>query len=366
MNSIVNMAKVAKPEKSAVTLGYLKLTDAAPLIIAAELGYFSEAGLDVALHQDVSWANLRDKLATGALDGAQMPAPLPAMASLGVSGLRVPLISGLVISRNGNAITLQRNLLERLSLTTHAISNRLLSATAIADLLGESNTTITLAVVHAFSTHNLLLRRWLKQGGVDPDHDVNIIIVPPSQVVDSLAAGLIDGFCAGAPWGTIASMQGVGVNVAAGIDVWRNAPEKVFCVSEAWHESNPATHLRLRVALMRACEWLAELSNRQECAEILSMPCYLGLDKDLLLPSLSGEMQFLAGESASLLQDFHLFTPSPPEPDEFEAMISECVAMIGGKTATEQASELARLTARADLFAEAQAVMHPAEYEPLS
>lgn len=363
MGSIIKMASLPAPEKTEVTLGYLKLTDAAPLIIAAELGYFTDAGLDVSLHQDVSWANLRDRLAVGALDGAQMPAPLPAMASLGVSGLRVPLISGLVISRNGNAITLGRDLLSRVSVERHLMTDRQLSASIIADLLQEKDGGMTLAVVHAFSTHNLLLRRWLKQGGVDPDHDVNIIIVPPSQVVDSLQEGLIDGFCAGAPWGTIASIEDVGVNVAAGIDVWRNAPEKVFCVSEPWHEAHPATHLRLRLALMKACEWLADMSNRLECAEILSMPCYLDLDKDLLLPSLSGEMQFLSGENASLIQDFHLFNPRAPQLEEFETMISECMAMIGNKSDESQLKQLAKQTARADLFTEAQEVLHPVEYE---
>lgn len=363
MGSIGQMVDLPKAEKPDVKLGYLKLTDAAPLIIAAELGYFSDAGLNVELHQDVSWANLRDRLAVGALDGAQMLAPLPAMASLGVSGLRIPLISGLVLSRNGNAITISQEMLKKVSLEAHEISERLLSATLIADLLKQSNTSITFAVVHAFSTHNLMLRRWLKEGGVDPDRDVNIIIVPPSQVVDSLQSGLIDGFCAGAPWGTIASMQGVGVNVAAGIDVWRNAPEKVFCVTESWHESNPATHLRLRLALMRACEWLAQMSNRQECAEILSMPCYLDLDKDLLLPSLSGEMQFVSDQSATLIEDFHLFNPRAPQVEEFESMISECVAMIGNKTASDQVNHLASQTARTSLFEDAQSILHPVEYE---
>lgn len=351
------MQSLPRAEKKSVELGYLKLTDAAPFIIANELGLFSEADLNVTLTQDVSWANIRDKLATGALDGAQMLAPLPAMTTLGVSGLRMPLISGLVLSRNGNAITLSKKLVKDVDINLFLETDRLLSASLIEHVRSTTGRRPTLAVVHGFSTHNLILRRWLKRGNVDPDADINIIIVPPSQVVDSLESGVIDGFCAGSPWGAIAAGQNIGFTAAAGIDVWRNAPEKVFCVSEAWHNEHPATHLRLRVALMRACEWLADMDNRQECAEILSLPCYLDLPVDELLPSLTGRLPLGPSQAILDLPDFHLFRSQPPTPDQFSTLISECNELLGGLLSSKQVSEVSIRTAREDLFNEASALL---------
>tara|TARA_R110002110_G_scaffold51003_4_gene150263 strand:- start:616 stop:1698 length:1083 start_codon:yes stop_codon:yes gene_type:complete len=345
-------------EKKEVALGYLKLTDAAPIILANELGYFRDVGLEVRLEQDVTWANIRDKLATGALDGAQMLAPMPAMATLGISGLRVPLITGLVLSRNGNAITLSSQALRDVSVAEHALSNRLISGSIVSALLSRRES-LTFAVVHGFSTHTLLLRRWLREGGVDPDHDVNVIIIPPAQVVDSLQAGLIDGFCAGAPWATIASEKQAGVTVAAGIDVWKHAPEKVFCVSEAWHDRHSATHLRLRIALMRACEWLAKMDNRVECAEILSLPCYLDLPVEQLLPSLVGEMVLGVETSRQSIPDFQVFNPIAPDKSEFAGLIAECTDMVGNKATPIQVAALADQTARPDLFEVANRYLHP-------
>jgi len=354
----MNLQRMAAAEKVAVELGYLKLTDAAPLVIANELGFFSDAGLKVTLTQEVSWANIRDKLATGALDGAQMLAPLPAMTTLGVSGLRIPLITGLVLSRNGNAITLSKRLLDDVDTQQFCETDRLISASLINHLKVQTGRRLTLAVVHGFSTHNLMLRRWLKQGDVDPDKDVSIIIVPPSQVVDSLESGVIDGFCAGSPWGTIAAARGTGFTLAAGIDIWRDAPEKVFCVSEAWHESHPSTHLRLRIALMRACDWLADMGNRQECAEILSLPCYLDLPVKDLLPSLSGRIPLGPAQNILDVPDFHLFRSQPPSRQQFTVMINECNQLIGDVLTQEQVDDVSLRTAREDLFEEASDILH--------
>ena len=340
-------------QQNNVILGYLKLTDAAPLIIASELGFFREQQLKVALTQDVSWANIRDKLMTGALDGAHMLAPMHAMTTLGISGLRVPMLTGLVLSRNGNAITLSNQVVQDISLPHFATSERQLSASLLKHYLHGDKRKLTLAVVHGFSTHNLILRRWLCEGGIDPDKDVSIIVVPPSQVLDSLKNGLIDGFCAGAPWGSIAVNDGVGITVAAGVDIWRDAPEKVFCVTEKWHQANVEKHLRLRCALMGACEWLANPENRRQCAEILALPQYLDLDIDQLMPSLSGELSLGAAVNPQYIADYQVFKPAAPEPMLFEAMIEECLAMVGVDIGAERISALAQRTARADFFASA-------------
>ena len=135
---------------------------------------------------------------------------------------------------------------------------------------------LTLATVHLFSMHTFQLRMWLRAGGVDPDREVRIIVLPPEQMCDSLARGIIDGFCVGEPWNTLAVQQGIGAVAATGYEIWNNAPEKVLGVTEAWHNHHPATHLRLRIAIMAACQALADPAQRELAAQILSQAQYLG------------------------------------------------------------------------------------------
>jgi len=330
--------ELPEAEKSELTLGYLPLTDAAPLIVADALGYFDDLGLYVVLSQEVSWANIRDKLATGTLDGAQMLSPLPAMTTLGVSGLRVPLLSGLVLSRNGNAITLSHDLSRGEGLGMRA---------------AELDRPLTFGVVHGFSMHNLLLRRWLRNEGLNPDHDVVTIVVPPAQMVDSLSTGVIDGFCVGEPWNSVAVSQGVGRIVATSVDIWQDAPEKVFAVAESWHEQYPITHLRIRIALLRALQWLADMeTNLLECVDLLSRPAYLGLPKEVLLPALSGRLQ-TGPDEARTVPEFHLFDPAGgarPNMEFQRQMIDECMNLVGTTIEDRVLDGVAAQTSRVDLF----------------
>lgn len=323
-------------EKTTVNIGYLPLTDSAPLVVAQELGFFNNLGLNVQLQQEVSWANVRDKLTTGALDAAQMLAPLPAMTTLGVSGLRIPMLSGHVLSHNGNAITL---------------STKLPHNPVRTDLL---NT--TLAVVHGFSTHILLLHRWLASLGLDPKRDVTTIVVPPSQMVDSLAEGVIDGYCVGEPWNTVAVNKGVGRIVAAGCEVWPMAPEKVLCVTRRWHQNHPATHLRLRLALMLAGNWLKEEGNRIEVAAIVADK--IGITTDEILPSLTGRL--VTEHSTTQLRDFLIFndaTNCGPDLETTADLIQQSSDMMGKSLDVAQARNLAEKVARTDLYTEARRML---------
>lgn len=359
MNKI-NPKALPGAEKQHLNLGYMRLSDSAPLIVAEKLGLYEKYGLDVTLHREVSWANIRDKLIAGSFDAAQMLAPMPLVITLGATGIRAPIVTGLVLSLNGNGITLAPPLWEKMSaLSESPLQSRDPQATANAFAAalrdGGKKQVMTLATVHLFSTHTLLLRMWLKAGGIDPDRDVRIIVLPPEQMVDSLAQGVIDGFCVGEPWNSIAVAYGVGVLASTGFDVWNNAPEKVLGVLEDWHTRNPGTHLRLRLALMEACQWLADMDNREPVIELLSQPKYLDLPADYLRPSLTGHITQDRGETPRQQQNFHVFSrynAGFPWRSQAELILHQCEPLLGKVFDANRIASITQQCFRTDLYRE--------------
>jgi ABC-type nitrate/sulfonate/bicarbonate transport system substrate-binding protein len=357
MNSI-SLGKLPPCEHSDLNIGYMRLSDSAPIIVAQELGYYDKYGLNISLHREVSWANIRDKMITGTFDACQMLAPMVLATTLGVAGIRAPIINGLVLSLNGNAITLASSLWDKMTAIS-PIENYEPKKTSKAlkrVIDSSSDGPFTFATVHNFSTHTLLLRKWFELGGIDPDRDVRIIVLPPEQMVDSLAQGVIDGFCVGEPWNSIAVEYGAGVLASTGIDIWNGAPEKVLAVSEAWHVRNPGTHLRLRLALMEACNWLSDMSNRERAIEILSLPDYLDLSKEYLRPSLAGQIFHQKTQPSFEQTSFHVFdhlNAGFPWRSDAEAMISQFSPLIGKTISQESSRSLVQRCCRTDLYREA-------------
>src|SRR5688572_11513837 len=189
-----------------INLGYLPLLDAAPFLLAQELGYFSDAGLNVRLSREASWANIRDKLCAGALHGAQLLAPMIISVNLGLNRVRAALTSSFVLNQNGNTITVSRALRDQLNeINPESLASAHTSVGTLHQLIQQrkarGEAPFTFAVVYPYSCHNYLLRYWLAAGGIHPDQDVNLVVIPPSQMVAQLSSGRIDGFCAGEPWG---------------------------------------------------------------------------------------------------------------------------------------------------------------------
>lgn len=275
-------------DAAAFRIGLLRLTDAAPLIVARELGYFARENLDVSLSVEPSWANIADKLAYGVLDGAMLLPPLALALRFGLSGSGGPeaIIVPSALSLNGNTITLARRWAEPVM----AGADRPLSAAQTArrfrTLVNERGEKPVLAVVHTFSTHNFLLRYWLAAGGIGPDRDVTFTVVPPAETVDALAAGRIDGFCAGAPWGEIAARGRLGGTVATSHAIWNNGVEKVFAVRERIAQETPERLQAALRALLRAAEYCDNPSNAANVAAILAQDTYLGLPADVIATSL--------------------------------------------------------------------------------
>lgn len=358
------MSAIAKkvlpaPESSHLNIAYMRLSDCAPLVMAKELGLYEKYGLDVSLHREVSWANIRDKLIAGSFDACQMLAPLPLITTMGGAGIRAPMITGLVMSLNGNAITVSRALWQRLC----DVAGRALapgdargSAMALRKLLDSDGLAAPLATVNLFSTHTLLLRMWLQAGGIDPDRDLRIIVLPPEQMVDSLAQGVIDGFSVGEPWNSIAVECGSGVLATTGFSVWNNAPEKVLGVLEEWHQRHPGTHLRLRLAIMEACQWLANMDNRPRTIATLAKKEYLDLPAHYLQPSLSGELTLGRGRDSLYQQDFHVFAcynAGFPWRSHADYILRQSSSILGVGVDEERLAALAQQCYRTDLYREA-------------
>jgi two-component system, oxyanion-binding sensor len=270
-------------------IGVLRLTDAAPLIVARELGYFAGENIEVALSVEPSWANIADKLAYGLVDGAMMLPPLALAVRLGLSGAGGPeeIVVPAALSLDGNTVTLAERW-ARPVLDSLPPLSATQTARRFAAAVRESGKKPVLAVVHTFSTHNLLLRYWLATGGIDPGRDVAFTVVPPAETADALAAGTIDGFCAGAPWGEIAARTGIGRTVATSHTIWNHGVEKIFAVRRRVAEENPGRLQAALRALLRAAAYCDDPTNAPAIAAILAQDHYLGLPPEIIRASLPG------------------------------------------------------------------------------
>ena len=299
-------------EQSELVLGFIPLTDCAPLAIAAEKGYFAGYGLSVRLSREPSWANIRDKLCCGLLDGAQMLAAMPLALSLGGDAFRQPVMTALSLSLNGNAITVSETLYRRmLEADPTAMAQAPVSALALKKVIDADRSagreSLRFAMVFPFSSHNYLLRYWLASAGIDPDRDLRLSVVPPPAVTSALRDGRIDGYCVGEPWNGAAVAEGVGRIVIASCEIWNNHPEKVLGVTREWAEAYPATHRALLMALIEACHWLDQPDNRAEAARILAGPAYLNAPQSVVAASLQGRVAYATGQSPREMPDFHVF-----------------------------------------------------------
>lgn len=258
-------------EKTSIRLGLLPLADAAPLVIAKSHGFFARAGLDVELSVERAWAALRDKVATGVLDGGQMLAPMPIAATLGLDGVAVPMVTAMTLSLNGNAIIVSNALHERITAHVDGPVDACSTAEALARLIAadriEGRRRLVFAHVFPFSAHHYELRMWLASANIDPDSDVQLCVVPPSQMVQELEAGRVDGYCVGEPWNEVARQRGIGTMVASKHEIWNNSPEKVLGVTREWAYAHPNTHRAMVAALIETARWLDQPENRSVAAE---------------------------------------------------------------------------------------------------
>ncbi|WP_279356324.1 CmpA/NrtA family ABC transporter substrate-binding protein [Methylobacterium indicum] len=271
-------------------LGYVPLTDAAVLIAAVERGFTEEEGLGVDLAPAPSWATLRDHLALGLLDGAHMLAPLALACHLGLSGPQARLIAPAALARNGNAVTLSLPLWQALDARSDALADVARAFARLAEARAGEGRPLTLGTVHPYSSHTYQLRRLLALGGGSLSA-VRLVVVPPPRTVEALERGLIDGFCVGAPWSTVAVEAGVGRIAALGAHIAPDCPEKVLALTADMAE-RAAPLLR---ALKRSARWCGDPENREALAALLGSRRHLGLDPALIARGLSGRLRLAPG-----------------------------------------------------------------------
>ncbi|NWO10876.1 ABC transporter substrate-binding protein [Chromohalobacter salexigens] len=282
------------PERDTLTLGMLPLNDAAPLVVALERGFFATHGLDVSLHVESSWAGLRDGMQLGVLDGAQMLPLMPLASTLGLDGRSTPMLSALTLNLGGNAITVSNALYASMQAADpEAMAQSPISARALAAVVrqrraaGES--ALRFASVYPFSSHRYQLRYWLAEGGVDPDRDLELRVVPPPLVAEQLEAGWLDGYCVGEPWNTLAARRDSGRVLIGSHAIWQHGQEKVFAVREAWADAYPATHRAVLRALLEACAWLDTPAQRIEAARLMCEKGYLDVPPTVVEESMAAE-----------------------------------------------------------------------------
>jgi len=320
------MAAGKGPEKEQLKLGFIKLTDMAPLAIAYEKGFFEDEGLYVTLEPQANWKVVLDRVITGELDGAHMLAGQPLGASVGI-GTKADILTAFSMDLNGKAITVSNEvwglMKGGLPVDEKGLPRHPISASALKPALEKFKTSgkpFKMAMVFPVSTHNYILRYWLAAGGVHPGFyspadvngntraDVYLSVTPPPQMPATLEAGTISGYCVGEPWNQQAIFKGVGVPVISDFHIWKNNPDKIFGVTKAFADKNPRTHQALLKALIRAAIWLDEKNgaNRKEAAQILSRPEYVGADYRVIASSMTGTFEYGRGDRRPA-PDFNVF-----------------------------------------------------------
>ncbi|MDH6056677.1 ABC transporter ATP-binding/substrate-binding protein [Umezakia ovalisporum] len=287
-------------EKVNLDLGFMPLTDAAPLIIAYEKGFFAKYGLEkVTLTRASNWNEIAKNVATGKLDAAQMLAGMPLAMTLGAGGKTpICIVNALNLSRNANAIILSKKLY------TQGVRN---PADLKAVINGAPDQIITLGVVHPTSMQNLILRYWLAAGGINPDNDVSLSIIPPTEMVNQLKAGNIDGYCAGEPWNYMSVHKNLGFVAATALEIWSGQPKKVLGVREDWAHQYPNTYQALIKALLEACRYCDELRNREEILNLICLPEYLNVNPVYVRPGFIGPYERGNGTKAEEMTTYNQF-----------------------------------------------------------
>jgi len=272
-----------------ISAGFVPLVDSAMLVVAREMEFAAQEGLDLRLVREASWANIRDKFAVGHFDVAHMLAPLPIAINLGLGPVNTDVVVPMELGLGSNAVAISLDLARTLSdigaidaNDPASAANSLAQAARLRARARTGRQRLVFAVVHQFSSHFYEMAYWMAAAGLAPYRDIDIVVLPPPLMPDALASGQIDGFCAGEPWGTLAVGRGAGLILTRKANIWRSGPEKVLGVRRDWAEREPDCLAALIRALYRAAIWCDEPANRPLLASLLAQPHYVGLSVELL------------------------------------------------------------------------------------
>ena len=287
-------------EKTHLRLGFVALSDAAPLVAAKLLEFGHAHGLTLELCRQPSWAAVRDKLLSGDLDAAHALYGLVYGVQLGLGGPRTDMAVLMVLNRNGQAITLSNRLAD--ALAEHGTLPRALATLGRKPVFAQTFPT---------GTHAMWLYYWLASQRVDPLREIESVVIPPPQMVAALADDKLDGLCVGEPWNAMAEAEGVGRTVAQTGDVWPDHPEKVLACRRDFVDANPNTTRALVQTMLEACRWLDGAGHRDEIARWLARPDYIGIDEALIAARLGAAVE--AGLPVRFFDDGAVNYPYPFE-----------------------------------------------------
>jgi two-component system, oxyanion-binding sensor len=366
-NSKMNFPTITEKGEP-LQIGFIPDGDCAPIAVARESGLFEKYELDVQLRRETRLSNIRDRMIEGDLDAVHAPATLPFITNLGIDSDHCASVTGMVLSLQGNAITVSRHLWDE------GVRN----GKTLRDLIFRNwgKRTFTFGVVFPHSPALLLLRRWLREGCVSPS-EVRIVVVHPAQMFPTLKLGYIDGFCAGEPWTSLAVEAKAGVCVATSRELAPLHPEKVLMVRSDFAARRASEHERLIAALLEACAFCDQPANRPLISEILAQPQYVNAPTDCLKNILGVEDLADRPESdAAPLNIFYKYNANDPTDDKATWVLGHLYEMIEQRALPLPPSGRAPVLknifrrdifqrAKAMVFDQTQALMAEAEnYEP--
>ena len=307
------MSRVRLPilrRRDPLRVGFLPVSDCAPLVYAQEAGLFEKYGLEVQLQRETGWANVRDKVVLGELDAAHAPATLPFLANLGIESDPCACVSGLVLCLQGNVITISRRLWDEGVRDAASLREK------IYQQWGKR--TFTFGVVFSLSSQEILLRRWLASAGIAPDVDIRIVAVPPAQMFPTLKLGYIDGFCVGEPWASLAVQAGAGMCVATSAGLAPLHPERVLMVRQSFAAGRADEHERMIAALLESCAFCDLPEHRQLLGDMLAHPQYVNAPAECIQAGLVSAIGSRERCSAGLpgLTIFNRYNANEPSDDK--------------------------------------------------
>lgn len=344
--------------RDTLTIGYVPMIDCAVLIAAKELGLFQKHGVNVALSKEVGWATIREKLLHDELHAVHAPASMAFVVRCGIGIVPRPCLTAFVLSLNGSAITLSRELWER----------GVRDAATLRDVImaDRGGRTYSFGAVLEFSTQNYNLRNWLRAGGIDPDRDVRIPIIPSPVIHRGLLDGHLDGYCVAEPWNSIAVETGAGWIAATSSEINPGQPEKILLVLEEFAERQPDEHLAIVAALIEASIFCELPANRPELARMLSHSRYLDVPVPLVARSLIGPLTTGQGEEdVDEFVTYHRGRANVPDRAKGRRVFQEVRVQRAAQQCRALRPDVVGRIFREDLYRSAAALAGPRESQPV-
>src|SRR5476649_1949461 len=287
-------AQDAGPEVKGAKLGFIALSDAGPLFVAKDKGLFAKYGMpDADVQKQASWGTTRDNLVLGSegngIDGAHILTPMPYLISAGKvtqNNVPTPMYILARLNLDAQAISVAK---EYADLKLGTDSSPLKAALEKKKADGKS---VKAAMTFPGGTHDLWIRYWLAAGGIDPDKDIETIVVPPPQMVANMKVGTMDCFCVGEPWNLQLIHQDIGYTAVNTGEIWNKDPEKSLGMRAAWVDKNPNAAKAILMAVMDAQQWADKAENKAELATIMGKSQWMNCPVEDIQDRSSGKYDY--------------------------------------------------------------------------